>query len=493
MHKHSGLGRLILIATLAIALAIPASLTATTWGTTVEIKSVDNIAGTGNVYTDRPNTMIKIIEFDENKKTVHTWTGTTDANGKLTIPAGHTLSKTYLRAETAEALSGEFIMPSNVGAAEPFMFAVTGAVEGTIVDIKTVEGEVVATKKADHHGRVFLATGLSAGNYLLSASKGKDSNLGSLQIGPKSANFMGDMKVQAPMPALNIDSICRIGTANVDADPSALGVNCLQGNSGSSALTVLAASPHEVVLEKFSESGIKPGAIQLEFRNIKNGESVLSGRTVAYRATGKLSQKTVASGTETHLIVNVLPTELNGTISARVVGGPVSLSNGSTQMSLPLDHGVADFKVQTQPGSAGMFNLTWALEAPWLTNGEIAGSANGHGPLEDDGWVRFVDENGRKGKKRIISDKDGVREEEFKYDDGTYGTWTTTTTKAGKTVTTDSTTATTSEIDTIVEETSTFDKDGNQLTGTRKTWKRKKGGEKTLDKSETWDKKRGWH
>src|SRR5512134_712057 len=66
-----------------------------------------------------------------------------------------------------------FVIPSSVQANEPFTFASQGSVEGEVVDIKTVEGEVVTTKKTDRFGRVFLTGGLAAGSYVLSAAKSR--------------------------------------------------------------------------------------------------------------------------------------------------------------------------------------------------------------------------------------------------------------------------------------------------------------------------------
>ena len=80
----------------------------------VTIKSVDNYAGNSNVYTSSLNTTIKVIELDADKKPVRSWTGTTDGEGKLTIPAGHNLSLPYLRAENADPRSAEFADPSSV-------------------------------------------------------------------------------------------------------------------------------------------------------------------------------------------------------------------------------------------------------------------------------------------------------------------------------------------------------------------------------------------
>ena len=73
-------------------------------------------------------------------------------------------------ANTPTQSSGKvegFVTPSNVNAKEPFTFTAQGVVEGEVIDIKTVEGEVVASKKTDKLGRVFVPTGLAAGAYLL--------------------------------------------------------------------------------------------------------------------------------------------------------------------------------------------------------------------------------------------------------------------------------------------------------------------------------------
>ena len=96
------------------------------------------------------------------------------AAGVLTVQA---LVGPFAMAGMGQAPSGGvvtgFVVPTEVGEKEPFTFAATGVVEGEVISVKTLDGEVVETKKADKHGRVFLAAGLAAGAYLLSASGGK--------------------------------------------------------------------------------------------------------------------------------------------------------------------------------------------------------------------------------------------------------------------------------------------------------------------------------
>ena len=502
MYKTNGLNRLV-IATIMLMAAIPAAIQAAPLGD-VEISSVDDYVGGSRVSTDRPNTEIKIVELDKNRKPVRSWTGKTDSEGRLTLPRVHALSKTYLQAETSASGDNDFIAPTKLESSMPFTFAATGVVEGEVISIQTVEGEVVAAKKADKLGRVFLPAGLASGSYLLTASHGKNTSVGTLdvQIKPPSVPLppSESLWLADKLPAFNMNENVRLFGANINPNASELFANCrtLLVSDEMRSVPILACTSNEIVLSKLSNFGIKPGGLFVEVLDTQSGEAAISNPTVAYTAIGKLTHRTVPSGTETHLVVNVQPSTLSGTIRAKVVVGPVRFSNGGSEMAMPLTNGVADFQINTKPESIGTFNISWNLDAPWLFNGGLGAGANKNdspGKTEaqdDEGWVKFK-EGDLTGKKRVISDKDGVLIEEKRYDDKSYAIVKTTTTKAGTTVSTDTTSPGPSEgIVIVVEEVSHFDKEGNQIDGVRKTWKRTKDGKKSLDKTETWDKKWGW-
>lgn len=348
----------------AAAALLTAALVGTQSGTPVEIKSVDNYAGNSNVYTNAPNTTITVVELDADKKPVRSWTGTTDSDGKITIPAGHVLSKEYLRASKASTMA-EFVTPSALEANTPFTFAATGTVEGTVVQVHTVEGEVIAAKRADEHGRVFLPLGLAAGTYVLSAASGGGSNIGNLTVNkpkPRPDYIPQDTFSLSGVPSsTNIaEKITLTGQGiNPDATNLKAWIDTPKAGDGFNQVTVLAASPNEVILDAPAKSAAEAGPMQLLVQDMETGETAATNPFVGYTASAKLTQRTVMSGAQTELVVNVQPADPNATAHARIVAGPVSFENGASEMSLPTSNGLATFPIRSHTGQTGEIKITW--------------------------------------------------------------------------------------------------------------------------------------
>ncbi|MEW5884867.1 MAG: hypothetical protein AB1725_11675, partial [Armatimonadota bacterium] len=350
----------------AAAALLTAALVGTQSGTPVEIKSVDNYAGNSNVYTNAPNTTITVVELDADKKPVRSWTGTTDSDGKITIPAGHVLSKEYLRAYKASTMA-EFVSPSAVEANMPFTFAATGTVEGTVVQVHTLEGEVIAAKRTDEHGRVFLPLGLAAGTYILSAGSTGGSNIGTLNV--KKPKPRPDYVPQdtlslsvGPVPSAgNIaEPIALTGLGiNPDATNLKAWIDTPKASDGFNQVTVLAASPNEMILEAPAKSGVEAGPMQILVQDMETGETTATNPFVGYTASAKLTQRTVMSGAQTELVVNVQPADMNATAHARIVAGPVTFENGASEMSLPTSNGLATFPIRSHTGQTGEIKITW--------------------------------------------------------------------------------------------------------------------------------------
>jgi hypothetical protein len=322
----------------------------------VTIKSVDNYAGNSNVYTGSPNTTIKVIELDADKKPVRSWTGTTDGDGKLTIPAGHNLSLPYLRAENADPKSAEFVLPSSINANEPFLFTSTGTLQGEVVDIKTISGEVVATQKADNLGRVFLSAGLAAGAYILTTTHNEATKVG--QVNVKGIKFdVADLKNS---PSFNEDYNAIDFTKFGSLEGSFGNLNNLDLDDFVSTRTplILAATPRQIVFSKPIDTGMNPGPHQLTVRDKATGQTATTNLLV-FTANAKLTQARVASGTQTQLVISVEPKELIGQAHATIINGPVTFSNGEREMDLDVANGTATFPIQSQPGSTGSFNVDW--------------------------------------------------------------------------------------------------------------------------------------
>ena len=515
------------IGTLLLAAALLLTpMAARAQGSTVEVTSVDNYGGNSNVTTNKPNETVTVTELDADHKPVRSWTGKTDGTGKITIPAGSNLSKPYLRVALADPKMAEFVTPSEIRANEPFTFAASGVVEGEVIDVKTVEGEVVATKKPDKYGRVFLPAGLAAGAYLISANHGNSSRLCNMVVAPPqgSADVL-DMSTPI-LPSTEH------GTINVPNSGNAMG---LTNTIGGHEVPVLAANSHQIVTAAPADFGVKPGETSYSVVDKASGNALQSGRAVVYSASAKLTQVKVLSGTETHLILTVEPKSIAGTATAHVLSGPVTFSNGANDMSLPVENGRAEFPVQSQAGSNGQFQLGWSFDPikgakealDWagrkireaiegLGSGAQGGGAKGGGlnggglngggaigggakggdtkALDDDGWVKFKDDDGRTGRKKIIQSGEGFKQEAKVYDDGTTVTTTERTGQKRKTVETE-TSSTRSGERVVVTETMEYEPDG------KGGWKPKSGkrvtkkivGGKSTESTETWSPTAGWH
>jgi hypothetical protein len=359
----------------AAAALLMAALAGTQSGTPVEIKSVDNYAGNSNVYTNAPNTTITVVELDADKKPVRSWTGTTDSDGKLTIPAGHVLSKEYLRAHRASTMA-EFVTPSALEADMPFTFAATGTVEGAVVQVYTVEGEVVAARRADEHGRVFIPAGLAVGTYLVTVTNRGHATIGNLNVPQRNPK-----PKPTPMPgypsetvSLNFERIPsttniadQIALTGQGINPDATSLNAWietpAANERFNRLTVLAACSNEVILEAPAKSGAEAGPMQLLVQDMETGETAATNPFVGYTASAQLSRRTVMSGEQTELVVSVQPAGLEATVHARIVAGPVTFANGASEASQSPVNGIATFPVLSQSGRTGDLRIAWSVLA----------------------------------------------------------------------------------------------------------------------------------
>ncbi|MEX2242983.1 MAG: hypothetical protein WD716_03955 [Fimbriimonadaceae bacterium] len=471
---------LLLTATLFLSLTTAAQTT-----TSVEIKSVDNYAGNSNVTTNAPNATVTVTELDADKKPVRSWTGTTDAEGKITVPAGSNLSKPFLRATKADPKMAEFVLPPDLRINEPFMFAATGVVEGEVVSVQTVEGEVVATKKADKFGRVFLAAGLASGSYLITSTRHNATKVGTVNVSKVKfdvADVKGLLSLDNDTGAIDFT---KWGVIDGNfPNPDLLELDDFESRR---SLNVLAASTRTLLFDKPADLGIKPGTYTVTVEDTAS-HTRKSCSLVMYDARASLTQVKVLSGSETHLVVSIEPKTLAGTVEAQILGGPVAFSNGGNTMTMAVENGTADFRMQSNPGSTGQFQVSWQFKPD-------KASPNKTVALPGDGWVRFVDEDGRKGRKKIVAQGEGFRQEAKVYDDdGSSVLITDRTGDKRKTKVTDTTTIKDGERVQVVE-TMEYEKDD------KGDWKPKSGkretkkivGDKETVKTETWSPTAGWH
>jgi hypothetical protein len=113
--------------------------------------------------------------------------------------------------------------------------------------------------------------------------------------------------------------------------------------------------------------------------------------------------------------------------------------------------------------------------------------------LEDDGWVKFKDDDGRTGKKKIIQQGEGFKREAKVYDDGTTVTTTERTGQKRQTVETETNSSRGGER-TVVTETMEYEKtkDGWKAKSGKRVTKKIVGGTST-ETTETWSPTAGWH
>jgi hypothetical protein len=335
----------------------------------IHINSVDNYAGNSNVYTDKADTSVVITEVDENGKSVESWTGTTDGKGKITIPAGHNLSKAYLRIKISSRSLAQIegiVLPDSVHDRQPFSFAAPQVVEGEVVTIKTVEGEVVARHSTDKYGRVFLAAGLPAGAYLIARGNGSETqSLGRVQVIQAYIDpwaWMGTDgwvpipidPICVPPPALKLNDAFTLSGRGFSPNFADMQVS-LSGAGQTQTLPVLAATADELTLGPIRD--LKPGAAELTLKNTASGRSAEPQQVMLYDVQAHLERNKLHGGEQTLFVVNTLPEELPMKIHA-IISGQATFSGGHSKVDAVTQHGRADIPVAAKRGS-GNFHITY--------------------------------------------------------------------------------------------------------------------------------------
>ena len=343
----------------------------------VEIKDVDNYAGNSNVYTDKPNTKVTINELGYNGDVVNTWTGTTDAQGKITIPAGHNLSKPYLRARLAsENQSGSenqsasvegIVVPDSLSGGQPFSFSVP-QVAGKEVDIQSATGEVVQQVRTDRYGRVFLSAGLPAGAYLISLASGSARQpIGQINIGEHHPGLdHPTLPIQVHDAPQAVKCYERFSLRGQGFSPNYGDMQVSLSAAGhTTTASVLAATEDQLKLAPAMEA--QPGVAMLKVTNQATGQHTEASPLLLYEMEGHIRRNQLSSGRDqTQLVVNMRPENIPLQIQAEVVSGPVDFGGGRKETVLTTSNGLAIFAVHAEHG-AGPFQLNWMLATPRIT------------------------------------------------------------------------------------------------------------------------------
>lgn len=267
-------------------------------------------------------------------------------------------------AAVAQEIQG-IVLPDNVHDRQPFSFAAPQVVEGEVITIKTVEGEVVARHSTDKYGRVFLAAGLPAGAYLIAHGSGSETqSLGRVQVQAHIDpwDWMGTDgwipipidPICVPPPALKLNDAFTLSGHGFNPNFADMQVS-LSGNGQTQTLPVLAATSDELTLGPIQ--GLTPGAVELKLTNTATGRSAKPQQVTLYDVQAHLEQNKLHRGEQTLFVVNTLPEELPMKIHA-AISGQATFSGGHSKVDAVTQHGRAEIAVEAKRGS-GNFHIAY--------------------------------------------------------------------------------------------------------------------------------------
>ena len=259
------------------------------------------------------------------------------------------------------ASADDVVVPDKVYDRQPFSFAVPQTVEGEVISVQTADGVVVQKARADKYGRLFLASGLPAGAYLISTGK-HGQPLGKIEIQQRATDALKhvpqSMQVQNPPQALKLSDQFSLTGHGFSPNYSDMQVS-LTGSGKTEAPIVLAATEDQLKLAPIKQ--LQPGAAQLRATNQATGHSTDVHELLLYNIHGNLERRKLHSGDDaTQLVVNTQPANLPLKVRASVVSGPVDFGNGRKQTEAITNNGQTVFPVHAEKG-AGPFQLNWEL------------------------------------------------------------------------------------------------------------------------------------
>lgn len=263
------------------------------------------------------------------------------------------------RAADKNSIEG-LVVPDEVSARQPFSFAVPQN-SGTVVDIQSVNGEVVQQASADKYGRIFLAAGLPAGAYLISAGSHGEAT-GKIEIKAQVIEALQHagqpMRLENPPQAVKLSAPFSLSGHGFSPN-SATMQSTLSCSGNTEAPLVLAATENQLKLAPIQQ--LSPGMAELRMTNAATGQSTESQSLLLYNIEGELGRKSIKSGhDETQLTVRVQPESMPLKVRVNVVSGPVDFGNGHKEVEGITNNGQAVFPVHAEHG-AGPFQLSWAL------------------------------------------------------------------------------------------------------------------------------------
>ena len=250
------------------------------------------------------------------------------------------------------------VLPDNLHDRQPFSFSVSQHA-GELVNIQTVEGMVVEASSPDRYGRIFLASGLAAGTYLISSS---NHTLGKIEVQPRAGDAL--QHTSKSMRLVNSPGALKL------SDPFSLRGNGFSPNFGdmqislsSSGMTetpiVLGATEDQLKLAPVQQ--LRPGAALLKVSNNRTGETIDHNELLLYEIQGNLMRREIKShGDKTQLVIDAKPDNQPLKVKVNVVSGPVDFGDGRKEAKGTTSNGQAVFPVNAEHGS-GAFQLAWEL------------------------------------------------------------------------------------------------------------------------------------
>jgi hypothetical protein len=255
------------------------------------------------------------------------------------------------------------VQPDNISARQPFTFALaSGSVEGEVVDIQTVDGTVVQQSRTDKYGRVFLASGLPAGAYLINIGGSRPVPLGEIDVKQIAADVPA---VPRPLQLQNVpQAIKRSDGLNLAGHGFSGNYNDMQvtlaGNGASTQPTILAATEDQLKLAPMTE--MQPGISQLTVTNQATGQSSAPEPLLVCDMQAHLERNTLKRGTDaTQLLLEGEPRGLPVSVRVKITYGPVDFGAGKKEATAVTSNGMAVFPVHAER-NAGPFEVLWMLE-----------------------------------------------------------------------------------------------------------------------------------
>jgi hypothetical protein len=264
------------------------------------------------------------------------------------------------RAAEKNTVEG-LVVPDNISAQQPFSFAVSQTIEGEVVDIKTIHGEVVQHASADKYGRIFLAAGLPAGAYLISAGS-HGQRIGNLEIKPQVVEALQHisqtMRVENPPQTLKLSEPFSLSGHGFGPNFAGTQVS-LTASGDTESPIVLAATEDQLKLAPVRQ--LQPGLTELRITDRVTGERAEYQHVLLYDIQAHLEKrKLISGGDQTLLVVKTLPEDLPMRVRTTVVSGPVDFGGGEKETDSVTSNGQAVFPVHAEQ-SSGPFQLTWQL------------------------------------------------------------------------------------------------------------------------------------